>query len=75
MDSLNGAVINNCSITVSSALPVTCGAVNTGEVGVAFDSGPMTVTGGVAPYAYSIVGALPAGLTSSGSEFVMLSGG
>jgi Putative Ig domain len=54
-----------CTITVtmsSSPLSVTCAAVNTGDVGVPFDSGPMTVTGGIAPYAYSIVGTLPPGL-------------
>ena len=32
-------------------------------MGVAFNSGSVTVTGGTAPYAYSIVGTLPAGLT------------
>ena len=36
-------------------------AVNTGEVGVAFNSGPITVTGGKTPYVYSIVATLPAG--------------
>jgi hypothetical protein len=53
----------SCTITITGPLAVLCGAVDTGEVGVAFDSGPMTVTGGVAPYSYSIVGTLPAGLT------------
>ncbi len=50
-------------ITINGPLSVTCQAVNTGDVGVPFDSGPMTVTGGTAPYAYSIVGTLPPGLT------------
>lgn len=43
---------------------VSCSATNsTGEVGVPFNSGTVTVTGGTAPYTYSIVGTLPAGLT------------
>lgn len=32
-------------------------------MGVPFNSGPMNVKGGTAPYMYSIIGALPAGLT------------
>ena len=35
---------------------MTCSAINTGEVGVPFNSGPITVTGGTAPYTFSIVG-------------------
>ncbi len=50
-------------ITINGPLEVTCQATNTGDVGVAFNSGPMTVTGGTAPYTYSIVGTLPPGLT------------
>ena len=54
----------NCSLTVCPPLSVTCQAVNMGDVGVPFNSGPMTVTGGTAPYMFSIVsGTLPAGLT------------
>ncbi len=53
----------SCMITINGPLSVTCQAVNTGDVGVPFDSGPMTVTGGTAPYTYSIVGTLPPGLT------------
>ena len=37
--------------------------MTSGEVGVAFNSGAMTVTGGTAPYTFSVVGTLPAGLT------------
>ena len=59
----NGTTGTACAITINSVLSVTCAAVTTGEVGVAFDSGPMNVTGGSAPYSYSIVGTLPAGLT------------
>ena len=59
----NGASATGCAITINSSLSVTCASVTTGEVGVAFNSGPMTVTGGTAPYTYSVVGTLPAGLT------------
>ena len=52
-----------CMITINGPLSVTCAAINTGDVGVPFNSGPMTVTGGTPPYTYSIVGTLPAGLT------------
>ena len=58
-----GATGTACGITINAALSVTCPATTTGEVGVAFNSGPMTVSGGTAPYTYSIVGTLPAGLT------------
>ena len=33
------------------------------DVGVPYNSGPMNVTGGTAPYTYSILGTLPGGLT------------
>ena len=49
-----GATSSNCQITINVALSVTCAAVSVGEVGVAFNSGPMTVTGGTAPYTYSM---------------------
>ena len=54
-----GATSSDCQITINVALSVTCAAVSVGEVGVAFNSGPMTVTGGTTPYTYSIVGTLP----------------
>ena len=53
----------NCSVTVAPPMTLTCSATNTGEVGVPFNSGPITVTGGVPPYTFSVVGTLPAGLT------------
>jgi len=60
-----GTVTTNCTITVKpSPLVVTCEANNTAEVGVPYNSGPMTVTGGVAPYTFAISsGSLPPGLT------------
>ena len=58
-----GATSAGCAITINTVLSVTCATVSVGEVGVAFNSGPMTVTGGTAPYTYSISGTLPAGLT------------
>ena len=58
-----GATSTGCQITINAALSVTCAAVTAGEVGGSFNSGPMTVTGGTAPYTFSIVGTLPAGLT------------
>jgi choice-of-anchor A domain-containing protein len=59
----NGATGAACGITINAPLSVACAAVTTGTVGVLFNSGPMTVNGGLAPYSYSIVGTLPAGLT------------
>ena len=62
-DSLGG-VGTACMITINPPLSVTCAANNTGTVGVPFNSGPMTVTGGAMPYTFSIgSGMLPAGLT------------
>ncbi|MGA3373848.1 MAG: SdrD B-like domain-containing protein, partial [Terracidiphilus sp.] len=62
----NGDITNDETIDFGFVLPalsVTCGAVSAGEVGVQFDSGPMAVTGGLAPYTFSVVGTLPAGLS------------
>ena len=53
----------SCMITINGPLFVNCAAINTGDVGVPFSSGPMNVSGGTPPYTYSIVGTLPAGLT------------
>lgn len=53
-----------CPITIASAqLMVSCSA-NTATVGVPYGS-PLTATGGVAPYTFSVLGALPTGLTLS----------
>jgi hypothetical protein len=59
-----GATNCGCPITISSApLVVSCGSVSSGKVGVSFNSGSLTVSGGTGPYTYSVVGTLPAGLT------------
>src|ERR1017187_6785291 len=61
----NGVVgTGTCAITIVGGPQVTCSATNTGEVGVPFNSGPITVTGGTSPYTFSIgSGSLPPGLT------------
>ncbi len=65
----NGAVAaGTCPFTIVAAPSVACSAVNSGEVGLVFTSPAMTVSGGVAPYTFSIAtGSLPAGLTLSAS--------
>ena len=60
----------SCPFTINPALALTCPAsgASTGEVGVAFSSPAMTVTGGVSPYTFSVIGTLPAGLTLNTSN-------
>jgi hypothetical protein len=55
----------NCSVTVAPPpLTVTCASTATGEAGVPVNFPALTVTGGTAPYTFSIgSGTLPAGLT------------
>ena len=60
MTDATGNSSTSCMITINGPLQVSCAAINTGDVGVAFNSGPMNVTGGTAPYTYSIVSTLPA---------------
>ena len=63
-DSAGNTGTINCSVTVTPPPSVTCSATGTtGEVGTAFSSGALAVTGGTSPYTFSIVGTLPAGLT------------
>ena len=53
----------------TGGLQVTCQANNTGTVGVSFNSGPETVSGGTAPYTFSIgAGTLPSGLSLNASD-------
>jgi hypothetical protein len=65
----NGVVAtgSNCPFTIVAAPSVTCSATNSGEVSVAFNSPAMTVTGGVSPYTFTVVGTLPGGLTLNAS--------
>ena len=62
-DPFTGALPTGVCSNIPAALSVSCAAVTTGTVGAAFNSDSVTVTGGTAPYAYSVVGTLPAGLT------------
>ena len=60
----NGVVAaTTCPFTIAPPPTLTCPAVSTGEVSVALNSPAMTVSGGTAPYTFSVVGALPNGLT------------
>ena len=64
-----GAVGTGCSITINPGPPVvTCSAINTGTVGMPFNTPALTVTGGTSPYTFSVSsGTLPAGLTLNAS--------
>lgn len=64
-----GAVGTTCPITINPALSVTCPAVTSGDVNAPFNT-QVPFTGGTAPYTFSIVGSLPAGLTLSGTGAV-----
>jgi hypothetical protein len=60
----NGAsAVTTCPFTIASAVVLTCPAVSSGEVGVALNSPAPTVSGGTAPYTFSVTGTLPNGLT------------
>jgi hypothetical protein len=61
-DSL-GATANTCSYTIVAPPTLACPSVVSGEVGVPFNSGLPTASGGVAPYTFAVIGTLPAGLT------------
>jgi choice-of-anchor A domain-containing protein len=62
-----GDVSTTCAITIVAGPSLSCSSVTSGEVGVAFNSGAMTVTGGTAPYTFSVSGTLPAGLSLNAS--------
>jgi len=65
-----GATSSGCAITIVTGPTVSCSTVTSGLVGVSFNSGSITVSGGTAPYTFSVVGTLPAGLslnTSTGA--------
>ena len=67
-DSLHLVASTSCPFIINPPPALTCLASGTtGEVGVPFNSPALTVTGGTAPYTFSVVGTLPAGLTLNSS--------
>ena len=63
----DGTVSSAVSFTIVAGPTVNCSAITFGEAGVIFNSPAMTVSGGIAPYTFSVVGTLPAGLTLNSS--------
>jgi uncharacterized Ntn-hydrolase superfamily protein len=63
-----GTTTSSCPVITIAPPPISlaCVLLSTGQVGVAYSSS-LVATGGVAPYTFSIVGSLPAGLTLNGS--------
>jgi hypothetical protein len=59
----NGINTNTSVGAIFYSLSLSCSAVTSGKVGVAFNSGAVTVSNGTGPYVFSVVGTLPAGLT------------
>jgi hypothetical protein len=57
------AAVTTCPIAIVPPPALTCPAIGSGEVGVALNSPAPVVTGGIAPYTFSVIGALPNGLT------------
>ena len=67
-DSLNNVATVGCPYTVIPGPVLACSATSSGEVGVLFNSGPMTVTGGTAPFTFSgATDAIPSGLSLDAS--------
>ncbi|MGD1069448.1 MAG: putative Ig domain-containing protein [Bryobacteraceae bacterium] len=64
----NLATATSGSFSIVAGLMITCSAVTTGEVNVAFNSPAPTTSGGVAPLTFSVApGTLPTGLTLTAS--------
>jgi hypothetical protein len=57
----------SCPFTISAAPVLTCSTNNQLTIGVAYTGAALTVSGGVAPYTFSVSGTLPAGLTLNAS--------
>ena len=57
------AAATSCPFTIGVAPVLTCPAVSSGEVGMALNSPAPAISGGAAPYTFSVIGALPNGLT------------
>ena len=53
--------------STAPAPTVSCSVASSSQVGSPFDSPAMSVTGGTAPYAFTVVGTLPPGLTLDSS--------
>ncbi len=67
-DSAGNAGTVNCSVTVATASNLICPSVSSDDVGVPFYSPAITISGGTAPYTFSVAnGTLPAGLALSTS--------
>ena len=63
-DAVGAVAATPCSFTIATGVTLSCPAVTSGEVGVAFNSPALSPTGGASPYTFSIVnGTLPNGLT------------
>jgi hypothetical protein len=58
----SGLIGNQSAGALFYGLSLSCSSVTSGNVGVAFNSGAITVSDGKAPYTFSVVGTLPAGL-------------
>ncbi|HLY18286.1 MAG TPA: alkaline phosphatase family protein [Bryobacteraceae bacterium] len=63
VDATGAADALNCSIAVTGPVAIGCPPITTGQAGVPYSSA-LSVTGGVAPFTFSLTdGALPPGLT------------
>jgi len=61
----NGPATISVQVGVPGNLPLAC-ASSTAQVGISYSSA-LVLTGGIAPYSYSVTGALPPGLTLNSS--------
>jgi hypothetical protein len=67
-DSTGATAATTCPFTVTAPPPtMSCPVANTFTVGTPVNSPAITVSGGVAPFTFSVVGTLPPGLTLNAS--------
>ncbi len=59
----SGATATSCAFNITGTISITCPTNTMGTQGASFNSPALTVTGGTAPFTFSIVGTLPAGLS------------
>ena len=64
----NGATATSCAFTINGTISIACPTNTMGTQGVPFTTVALSVTGGLAPYTFSIVGTLPAGLSLNTSN-------